>query len=144
MAPLRRALIFIGFMGAGKTTVAHEVAAALGERAQDADRLLEEELGESIADVFDRVGEPAFRAREEQVTVALLERADGGVIALGGGALGSERVRAALARHVAVLVDVDAETAWTRAAGRGRPLARDRDAFRALHRERAAAYERAA
>jgi shikimate kinase / 3-dehydroquinate synthase len=144
VAPLRRALIFIGFMGAGKTTVAHEVAAALGEQAQDADRLLEEELGESIADVFDREGEPAFRAREEQVTGELLERADGGVIALGGGALGSERVRAALARHVAVLVDVDEGTAWARAAGRGRPLARDRAAFRALHRERAAAYERAA
>jgi shikimate kinase/3-dehydroquinate synthase len=85
VAPLRRALIFIGFMGAGKTTVAHEVAAALGEQAQDADRLLEEELGESISDVFDREGEPAFRAREEQVTGELLERADGGVIALGGG-----------------------------------------------------------
>ena len=144
MAPLRRALVFIGFMGAGKTTVAHEVAAALGERAQDAVRLVEEGLGEPIAPFFDREGEPAFRAREEQVTGELLERADGGVIALGGGALGSARVRSALARHVTVLVDVDPETAWARASGRGRPLAHDHDDFLALHRERAAAYERAA
>jgi shikimate kinase/3-dehydroquinate synthase len=144
VAPLSRALVLIGFMGAGKTTVAHEVAAALGERARDADRLVEERLGEPIAAFFDREGEAAFRAVEEEVAGALLERAEGGVLALGGGALGSERVRRALARHVAVLVDVDPDTAWARARGGGRPLARDRDAFTALYRERAAAYDRAA
>jgi tRNA A37 threonylcarbamoyladenosine biosynthesis protein TsaE len=45
---MSRALVFIGFMGAGKTTVAREVASALGEEARDADRLLEAQLGESI------------------------------------------------------------------------------------------------
>ena len=48
-------------------------------------------------------------------------RADGGVIALGGGALGSERVRAALARHLAVLLDVDLDTAWARAHAQRAP-----------------------
>jgi shikimate kinase / 3-dehydroquinate synthase len=139
-APLSPALVFIGFMGAGKTTVAAELAAALGTEARDADRLLEERLGEPIEAFFDREGEPAFRAREEALAGELLETADGGVIALGGGALGSRRVREALRRHVAVLVDVDLETAWQRARDRGRPLARDPERFAALHAERAAAY----
>ncbi|MGZ6640608.1 MAG: shikimate kinase, partial [Solirubrobacteraceae bacterium] len=113
------ALVFIGFMGAGKSSAAREAAAALGVEAQDADELLARELGESIESFFDREGEPAFRAREEALTTAVLKRADGGVVALGGGALGSARVRAALARHTAVLVDVDRETAWQRAHGNG-------------------------
>jgi shikimate kinase / 3-dehydroquinate synthase len=141
---MSRALVFIGFMGAGKTTVAREVASALGEEARDADRLLEAQLGESIETFFDREGEAAFRAREEALVVELLKGARGGVIALGGGALGSARVREALERHVAVLVDVDVQTAWHRAEGRGRPLARDRERFVALHRERAATYEHVA
>ena len=65
------------------------------------------------------------------------------MLSLGGGAVTSERVRAALARHTVVLLDVDAETAWQRAGGSGRPLARDRDRFDALHAERAPLYDAA-
>jgi shikimate kinase / 3-dehydroquinate synthase len=75
---------------------------------------------------------------------ALLECADGGVIALGGGAVTSPRIRAALARHTTVLVDIDLETAWARACGQARPLARDHDTFARLYAERAAIYERTA
>jgi shikimate kinase/3-dehydroquinate synthase len=53
-------------------------------------------------------------------------------------------VRVALDRHVTVLVDVDLETAWKRAHGHGRPLARDRAAFEALYRDRAPIYDAAA
>ena len=141
---LKPALVFIGFMGAGKSSAAREAASALGVEALDADKLLIRELGEPIAAFFDREGEAAFRAREEQLTTRVLAEADGGVVALGGGALGSERVRAAIARHTAVLVDIDLGTAWARAHGHGRPLARDRAAFEALYHARAAAYEAAA
>ena len=143
-AALNPALVFIGFMAAGKSTAALEAAAALGETAADSDALLEAELGESIQAYFDRAGEPAFRAAEEDLVTTMLDRADGGVIALGGGAVLSERTRAALRRHTVVLVDVDLETAWSRAAGEGRPLARDRDAFARLFAGRAALYEDAA
>jgi shikimate kinase / 3-dehydroquinate synthase len=143
-AALRPALVFIGFMAAGKSTAALEAAAALGTDALDTDELLERELGETIESYFDREGEAAFRAREERLVTEVLERADGGAIALGGGAIGSQRTRAALARHTVVLVDVDLETAWERARGAGRPLARDRNAFAALFTVRAAAYEDAA
>jgi shikimate kinase/3-dehydroquinate synthase len=141
---LSPALVFIGFMGAGKSTAARRAAAALGVEAVDCDRMLEAQLGGSIEAFFDREGEAAFREREAELTARTLAEADGGVIALGGGALGSERVRDALARHTAVLMDVPVETAWERAHDRGRPLARDRAAFAARHAERQAVYTRAA
>jgi shikimate kinase / 3-dehydroquinate synthase len=143
-AALNPALVFIGFMGAGKSYAAREAAAALGVPADDADALLEAKLGEPIEAVFARDGEAGFRAAEEELAGALLETADGGVIALGGGALGSERVRAALERHVVVLLDVDLETAWERAQSSGRPLARERSAFEALYQAREPVYGAAA
>jgi shikimate kinase/3-dehydroquinate synthase len=138
-----RALVFIGFMGAGKTTAARAAASALGARAVDSDQLLEERVGKRIEDYFAAHGEAAFRAIEEEVVCELLERPPGPVISLGGGAAGSERVRAALARHTVVLLDVDPALAWQRAGGR-RPLARDRARFEALHAERRPLYDRIA
>jgi shikimate kinase/3-dehydroquinate synthase len=143
-AALKPALVFIGFMGAGKSRAAREAAAALGVPADDADALLEAKLGAPIEAVFERDGEAAFRAAEEELAGALLETADGGVVALGGGALSSERVRAALARHVVVLLDVDLDTAWARAHASGRPLARERGAFEALYKARGPVYDAAA
>jgi len=140
----RRALVFVGFMGAGKSNAARTVGAVLGEPAHDSDRLLEDRLGESIESFFDREGEAEFRRREEALVLELLERPDVRVVALGGGALGSERVRAALREHVTVHVEVDAESAWRRSSGRGRPLARDRARFDALWGERLPVFEGAA
>jgi shikimate kinase/3-dehydroquinate synthase len=136
-------LVFVGFMGAGKTSAARTAAAVLRVRAADSDDVLERRLGMSIADYFARHGERAFRTVEEDVVCELLDAPPSPVIALGGGAVGSERVRESLARHTVVLLDVDAETAWQRAGGR-RPLARDRSRFEALHAERLPLYERLA
>ncbi|MEX1141686.1 MAG: bifunctional shikimate kinase/3-dehydroquinate synthase [Thermoleophilaceae bacterium] len=135
------ALVFVGFMGAGKTGAARKVAAALGVPALDSDRELEAELGETIESFFDREGEVAFRAREEEKVLELLERDDAAVIALGGGSTGSERVRDALRRHTVVHLEVTPERAWQRANGKGRPLARDRGRFLELHAERQGVYE---
>ena len=142
-AQLTNCLVFAGFMGAGKTTCAGEAARMLGVPVRDVDAALTAALGESIESFWEREGEPAFREREER---AVLEALDGApaVVALGGGALGSERVRAALHDHTVVLVEVDLETAWSRAAGAGRPLARDRAAFDALFAARRATYHAAA
>ncbi|MDQ6915916.1 MAG: 3-dehydroquinate synthase, partial [Actinomycetota bacterium] len=101
------ALVFIGFMGAGKTVAARAAGAALGVAPVHADQALEAELGMPIPEFFEREGEGAFREREERVVLELLDRADGGAVCVGGGALLSARVRDALAGHVAVLVDVD-------------------------------------
>ncbi len=136
----RPAIVFIGFMGAGKST-ALAAAREVGLETTETDELIERELGVSIADFFAREGEEAFRAREAEVVGALLERADGGAIALGGGSVLSEPVRAALDRHVVAWLQVDAEEAWGRVEGSGRPLARDRATFDTLLAERTPLYE---
>ena len=128
-------------MGAGKSTGARSLAAQLGAEPVDSDRELEQRLGEPLESYFDREGEQAFRAREEDLVLELLAREDAPVVALGGGALGSEGVREALARHTVVHLEVDPDEAWRRASGKGRPLARDRGRFAQLHRDRAAMYE---
>jgi shikimate kinase/3-dehydroquinate synthase len=138
------AFVLIGFMGAGKSTAATELAAALGTAALDSDRLLQERLGHTVAQEFESHGEAAFRAKEEELVCELLDgAAPETVIALGGGSVLSKRVRRALSQHVTVLLDVDPERAWerVRSAGIDRPLARDRDAFRALAAERSTLYE---
>ncbi len=140
-SPAHPALVFIGFMGAGKSSAARSVAAELGTQPLDSDRELERELGEPIEAFFDREGEAAFRAREEEVVLRLLAGANGGVVALGGGAAEAERVRETLREHTVVHLEVEPEEAWRRATGKGRPLARDRNRFEQLHADRAAVYE---
>ncbi|HEX6388203.1 MAG TPA: bifunctional shikimate kinase/3-dehydroquinate synthase, partial [Solirubrobacteraceae bacterium] len=137
---MARRIVFIGFMGAGKTTAAREVAQALGREHRDADRLLEQHFGASIEDVFDRDGEAAFRAAERDLVLAELAREEDAVLSLGGGAVVDPDVQAALGDHTVVLCEIDLELAWSRASGRGRPLARDRDVFTARYAERAPVY----
>ncbi len=136
----RPAIVFIGFMGAGKSTA---LAAALeaGLEATEADELMEDALGAPIADFFEREGEEAFREREAEVVGSLLERADGGAIALGGGSVLSERVRAALSRHVVVWLKVGPAEAWRRVGGSDRPLAKNQTDFYAMLEERDSLYE---
>ena len=140
-SPVDGAIVLVGFMGAGKTTGARTLAAELGAEAVDSDREVERRLGEPIEVFFDREGESAFRAVEEDVVGELLERQDLPVIALGGGAVHSERVREALTRHTVVHLEIETADAWRRASNKGRPLARDPDRFEQLHRDRATLYE---
>jgi shikimate kinase/3-dehydroquinate synthase len=135
------ALVLVGFMGAGKTSSARALAAQLDCQPLDADHELERLLGEPIESFFDREGEAAFREREEEVVLELLSREDARVVALGGGALSSERIRDALRPHTVVHLEVDPDVAWRRASGKGRPLARDASRFRELHDDRRALYE---
>jgi len=157
--PTGRAVAMIGFMGAGKSTAAVSAAQALGGDAVDLDRVVEQRLGKPIERIFAEDGEGAFRAAEERITLELLggdgtvEPAGSGragpggrvrVISLGGGALGSARVRDALAAHLAVWIDVDLDTAWGRCQGTGRPLAADRAEFERLFATREPIYAAAA
>lgn len=139
-----RSLAIVGFMGAGKSTAAKQAARALGADAIDVDGEIERRLGRPIPEIFAEEGEGAFRATEERVTLELLNAPGRRVVALGGGAVGSEAIRAALRSHVVVWIDIDAGTAWTRCQGTGRPLAADRDEFDRLHSAREPLYERVA
>jgi shikimate kinase / 3-dehydroquinate synthase len=140
------AIVFIGFMAAGKTRAARAAAERLEAEALDADELIAADLGEPIASFFQREGEAEFRRREEALVLGLLEgpMARGvtpRVLALGGGAIESERVREVLRHHLSVWCNVDEETAWQRARGSERPLAIDREVFSRRFAERRPLYE---
>jgi shikimate kinase / 3-dehydroquinate synthase len=139
----RPAVVFIGFMGAGKSA-ALAAAREAGLETTEIDDLMERELGLPIAAAFERDGEEAFRAREAEVVGRLLDDADGGAIALGGGSVLSERIRGALRRHVVVWLQVDAEEAWRRIEGSDRPLARSAEDVAELLDVRLPLYEQLA
>lgn len=136
-----RHLVLTGFMGAGKSSSSTRLAKALGRDALDADALLEERLGARIPAYFDRHGEAKFREHEEQLILELLGRDKPAVIALGGGALGSKKVRRALKKQLTLLLEISVDDAWARVRKSKRPLARDQEAFRARFAERAPLYE---
>ncbi|HWT90425.1 MAG TPA: bifunctional shikimate kinase/3-dehydroquinate synthase [Solirubrobacterales bacterium] len=139
----RPAIVFIGFMGAGKST-ALAAARAAGLETTEIDELMEREFGKPIRRAFEEDGEEAFRAREAEVVGSLLEQADGGAIALGGGSVLSERVREALGRHTVVLLEIDAAEAWRRIEGTDRPLATSEADVQRLLDERLPLYEQLA
>ena len=139
------ALVLIGFMGAGKSTIARRLARARHTEAGDSDTMLAERFGHSVAAEFELHGEQAFRQAEEELVRGLLaEAGPREVIALGGGSVLSKRTRDALADHLVALVDIDVQLAWERVQaeneGSDRPLARDRDAFGLLYDERRELY----
>ena len=119
----RPAIVFIGFMGAGKST-ALAAAREAGLETTEIDTLMEAGFGMPIAEAFERHGEGEFRRREAEIVGELLEQADGGAIALGGGSVLSARVRKALDRHVVAWLQVDVGEAWRRIEDSDRPLAK--------------------
>jgi shikimate kinase/3-dehydroquinate synthase len=142
---LDRPLAIIGFMGAGKSTLGREAADRIGHSFVDIDELVEAEYGGTVAELFARDGEERFRDVEEEWACSMLETRPGGVIALGGGAVESERTQERL-RELATTVwlDVPVDEAWRRAQGTSRPLAQDEGEFRARYERRRPLYEAAA
>jgi shikimate kinase/3-dehydroquinate synthase len=135
-----RPVVLIGFMAAGKSRTLRRARAA-GWEVADTDAMLESELGLPIAEFFEREGEEEFRCREEELALSVLERANLDAVALGGGAVLSERTREALGGHAVIWLPVSAEVAWERVSRKGgRPLASDRGAFERIHAEREPLY----
>jgi len=100
-------------MGSGKSTVGPLIAARLGWRFLDVDPVIEAEAGATIAQLFARHGEPAFRDLEQR-TIARLAAEDQLVLALGGGAIETEATRALLlAGQGTLLVHLEIELATT-------------------------------
>ncbi len=137
---MKPALVFIGFMGAGKSTALASARDA-GLATTEIDALMEKAFGKPIRQAFEEDGEEAFRAREAELVGSLLEEADGGAIALGGGSVLSERVREALDRHLVVWLQVDAREAWRRIARSDRPLASNAEDVERLLETRLPFYE---
>jgi shikimate kinase len=119
-------LVLAGFMGTGKTTVGQLLAASLGRPFVDTDALVEAAAGMTIAEIFARQGEAAFRAHEREACREVAGRR-GLVVAIGGGALLDPANRAALeGSGVLVLLTCERQTLAARlreSARRGeRPL----------------------
>jgi shikimate kinase len=116
-APLR--IVLTGFMGSGKSTVGPLLAARLGWTFLDVDQVIEAESGTTIADLFGRHGESAFRDREHE-TVLRLTDADSLILALGGGAIEHAVTRERLLnapRTLLVHLEVELVTTLARCAG---------------------------
>lgn len=79
-----RRVVLLGFMGAGKSTVGPLLAARLGWRFVDLDHEIERREGRTVAAIFERQGEPRFRALEAQCTIELAGEPEV-VLAPGGG-----------------------------------------------------------
>ncbi len=118
---LDRHVVLAGFMGAGKTTIGREVARRLGRHFVDTDAMLDTLL--LPAD------EARFREAEAKAVADVL-RGRPSVVAIGGGAVETPEVREVLRDAFVVLIDIDLETAWKRARGTQRPLARNEAEFR--------------
>jgi shikimate kinase len=137
-------------MGAGKTTVGRALAARLGWKFHDLDRLIEERAGKKVAAIFAEHGEAAFRRAESTALEELLQEAPSQndlVVALGGGTFAQPGNRDRLARAGALTVLLEAPLAELRrrcSSDHGvRPLAADAQRFADLFAARQLAYRMA-
>ncbi|MGW1158236.1 shikimate kinase [Streptomyces sp. NPDC002519] len=116
------AVVLVGPMGVGKSTVGRLLAERLGVGYRDTDDDIVAEQGRSIADIFVDEGEPVFRALEKRAVRRAVGEHDG-VLALGGGAVLDEDIRALLAGQRVVYLSMDVEEAVRRTGlGAARPL----------------------
>ena len=134
----------VGFMGAGKTTVARALARRLDWRAMDVDALIEEREHQTVADLFARQGEAYFREAERAVLLAAVA-ARHVVMATGGGTFVDPQNRAIInGDGVSVWLDVPLDRLISRVPVDGRrPLAADRTEFERLYLTRRVAYQEA-
>lgn len=134
----------VGFMGAGKTTVARALSRRLGWQMADIDEMIERRERQSVADIFSRKGEAYFRATERAVLMDQLP-ARHVVVATGGGTFVDPHNRSVINQDGAsVWIDVPLERLIARVPSDGRrPLAADRVEFERLYLLRRAAYEQA-
>ena len=137
-------IYLVGFMTAGKTTVARLLAARLGWRAEDVDELIEARERLTVADVFARYGETYFRTVEREILRLVLPLRHT-VVATGGGTfMDPETQQAINLDGVSVWLDVPLETVIARLPADGRrPLSADRAQMERLFAIRQAAYARA-
>jgi shikimate kinase len=137
-------IYLIGFMAAGKTTVARALARRLGWQAEDIDELIEARERRTVAEIFARSGEPYFRSIEREILRLLLPLRHV-VVATGGGTFVDPENRAAINTDgLSIWLDVPFEALLARTPADGRrPLAADRLQMEQLFAARQAAYSMA-
>lgn len=132
----QKSIALIGLMGAGKSRIGRELADVLGLRFADADREIELAAGCTVAEIFERFGEPAFRDGERRVILRLLKDEGPLVLATGGGAFMNADIRKAIGQDaVSVWLKADVDLLLER-TGRTdhRPLLKNGDPRAVLER----------
>ena len=134
----------VGFMAAGKTTVARALAKRLDWRAIDIDEIVEQRERLPVADIFGKHGESYFRIAERDALTQQLG-VPHVVVATGGGTFIDPQNRTMInADGLSVWLDIPLERALARVPADGRrPLASDREGFERLYHLRRAAYQQA-
>lgn len=122
------AIVLVGLMGAGKTSVGRRLAEKLDIPFVDADHEIETAAGKSIAEIFNDHGEEYFREGERRVIARLLENGTQ-VLATGGGAFMNTETRERIKQHgISVWLKADLELLLKRVSKRNdRPLLRNDD-----------------
>jgi shikimate kinase len=130
---LKKTIVMVGMMGAGKTAVGTALARRLDVPFLDSDEEIVKAANMSIAEIFERDGEAFFREKESQVIARLLEE-ERGVLSTGGGAFLSERNRRTITdKGVSVWLKADLDLLWNRVRHRDtRPLLRTTDPYGTL------------
>ena len=120
---LIRPVVLVGLMGVGKTSVGRRLADALSTPFVDSDEEVEEAAAMTIPEIFDSLGEPAFREGERRVIARLID-AGPRIISTGGGAFMNDQTRALVkARAVSVWMKADLDTLVERTGRKAnRPL----------------------
>ena len=141
-------LALAGFMGSGKTTVGTLLARQLAWRFVDLDARIEESAGLRIPEIFERLGELAFRQMEADQLRAALGRAqelkESVILALGGGTYAQPGAPEFLrnAGIPVIWLDASPDVLLARCMTMtGRPLFRDESSFRALYAQRLPSYK---
>ncbi len=126
---LKKTIILVGMMGAGKTAVGKALAAKIGAPFLDSDAEIEHAANMSIPEIFTRDGEAFFRARESEVLQRLLADPKKSVLSTGGGAFLAEANRSLIsAEGVSVFLQADLDLLWNRVRHKEtRPLLKTRD-----------------
>lgn len=137
---LKKTVAMVGMMGAGKTAVGTALARALGVPFLDSDEEIVRAADRTIAEIFERDGEPFFRARETEVIARLL-RGEPAVLSTGGGAFLSDANRRLIHdQGVSVWLRADLDLLWNRVRHKAtRPLLRTanpRETLRGLYEAR--------
>lgn len=137
-------IYLIGFMAAGKSTLARALAERLGWQVQDVDDLIEARERQTVAEIFAQRGEPYFRTVEREILRLLLPLRHV-IVATGGGTFADPENRAAINLDgLSIWVDVPLPEVIARLPADGRrPLAADRVQLERLYAARRGAYQQA-
>ena len=134
-------IYLVGFMGAGKSSVARALGKRLDWKVEDIDARIERTERRDIPTIFRMEGEPYFRAREREALISLLPER-GTVVASGGGTFADASNRELMLRDGAVIwLDASFAAILSRVPVDGRrPLAADRIEMEKLYNQRRMAY----